>query len=79
MATVFIDLRFYESRETVAAKCKTKVIANKSDHLLTVVKKGVEELLQIEGKDSNDDAVDAAIGRIQAITTNNSDPVASDL
>lgn len=41
---MFIDLRFYESRETVVAKCKTKVIANKSDRLLTVVKKGVEEL-----------------------------------
>ena len=76
---MFIDLRFYESRETVVAKCKTKVIANKSDRLLTVVKKGVEELLRIEGNDATDDAINAAIGRIQAITTNNSDPVASDL
>ncbi len=80
MATVFIDLRFFESRETAVAKYKTKVISKKSDHLLTVVKKGVEELIKIEGNHATDNnAVDAAIGRIQAITTNNVDPVASDL
>lgn len=79
MTTVFIDLRFFESRETAVAKYKTKVISKKGDLLLTVVKKGVEELIKIEGTHATDNAADAAIGRIQAITTNNVDPVASDL
>eukprot|EP00984_Skeletonema_dohrnii_P019673 scaffold9466_cov85-Skeletonema_dohrnii-CCMP3373.AAC.1 len=76
---VFIGVRFHESRETVKAKIITKVIAKESDLLLSVVKNGVAKLLKREGKDPTDKAVDAAIKRIESITTNTTDPGACDL
>jgi hypothetical protein len=76
---VFVDVRFYESRKTVTAKSKTKVVAKESDLLRTVVRNAVVKLLKSEGKDAADSDVDAAIKRIQAITTNTTDPGASDL
>lgn len=44
------------------------------------MKKGVQKLLdKQQGKDATDDDVDAAVERIEAITTNTSDPGACDL
>jgi hypothetical protein len=76
---VFVDVRFYESRKTVTAKRKTKVVAKESNLLRTVVRNAVVKLLNSEGKDAADSDIDAAIKRIEAITTNTTDPGASDL
>ena len=78
---VLIDVHFYRSTKTVNAKICTKVRANDdhSDLLLTFVKKGVKKLFEKEGKDVTDDALDAAIGRIETITADASDPGACNL
>lgn len=55
------------------------VRADETDLLPTVVKRGVKKLLDREGINSTDDAVDAAVGRIESITTNTSDPGACEL
>jgi len=66
---VFVDVRFYESRKTITAKSKAKVVAKESDLLRTVVRNAVMKLLKSEGKDAADSDVDDAIKRIQAITS----------
>ena len=76
---MYLEVIFYESGKTVVGKMTAMVIANKCDPLLTVVKKAVTKLIKREGKDATDSAVDAAIKRIQSITTRIGDPCACDL
>ncbi len=53
----------------MVGKWRTMVIAKESDRLLSVVEKAVEKFITHHGKDPTVDAVNAAIKRIQAITT----------
>lgn len=76
---VFIEVYFYESKTTVVGKWRTMVIADESDSLLAVVEKAVAKFIRHQGKEPNTDAINAAIKRIQAITTSIGDPLACDL
>mmetsp|Transcript_17998 Transcript_17998/g.36129 ORF Transcript_17998/g.36129 Transcript_17998/m.36129 type:complete len:139 (-) Transcript_17998:1347-1763(-) len=78
----YISLRLYEdAKRPETKKFRTRVCSFDSDHLCTVIKKGVRTYLDEinpEG-DVDDNAVDSAIRRIRKMTCGTTDPGAMNL